>query len=394
LTTAVHVPAAATAAIGPGHVATGASVSCTVTVNEQLLELPDESVAVQLTVVVPTANVEPLKGAHTTVVPGQLSDVVGAGYVTAAEHWPAAFGTVTLAGQVIAGAVVSVTVIVNVHVVSGEFGEPSTAVHDTVVTPTGKVDPDAGVQVAVAPGQLSTGAGTVKLTTVEHCPGVFGTVMFAGHVIEGASVSCTVTVNVQVPSGELGDPSLAVHVTVVVPTGKVDPDAGTQVTVAPGQLSVAVAAYTTTAEHWPAVLPTVTGAGHVTEGASVSSTVTVNEQLGPLVVVQLTVVVPTANVDPDAGVQVTTPHDPVVVGATYETLAPHWPASLPTVTFAGQAIMHEGCTVTVNVHVPIFDDASVAVHVTVVVPTRKSVPGNGAQLTVAPGQLSTAAGVA
>lgn len=56
--------------------------------------------------------------------------------------------------------------------------------------------------------------------------------------------------------------------------------------------------------------------------------------------------------------------------------------------------MHEGCTVTVNVQVPMFDDASVAVHVTVVVPTGKSVPGNGAQLTVAPGQLSTAAGVA
>ena len=35
--------------------------------------------------------------------------------------------------------------------------------------------------------------------------------------------------------------SVAVHVTVVVPTGKVDPLAGTHTIVAPGQLSEAVA---------------------------------------------------------------------------------------------------------------------------------------------------------
>ena len=61
----------------------------------------------------------------------------------------------------ITGAVVSVTVIVNVHVVSGLFGDPSVAVHVTVVTPTGNVDPEAGVQLAVAPGQLSVAVGTV-----------------------------------------------------------------------------------------------------------------------------------------------------------------------------------------------------------------------------------------
>ena len=81
--------------------------------------------------------------------------------MTAAEHCPVAFGTVTFAGHVITGAVVSVTVIVNVHVVSGEFGDASVAVHVTVVTPTGNVDPEAGVQLAVAPGQLSVGVGTV-----------------------------------------------------------------------------------------------------------------------------------------------------------------------------------------------------------------------------------------
>ena len=62
--------------------------------------------------------------------------------------------------------------------------------------------------------------------------------MFAGHETVGACVSCTVTVNEQDPV--FAEASVAVHVTVVVPTGKVAPDAGTHTTVAPGQLSEAV----------------------------------------------------------------------------------------------------------------------------------------------------------
>ena len=48
----------------------------------------------------------------------------------------------------------------------------------------------------------------------------------AGQVITGACVSFTVTVNEQLPP-----PALDVQVTVVVPLGKNDPDAGLQVTV-------------------------------------------------------------------------------------------------------------------------------------------------------------------
>ena len=62
--------------------------------------------------------------------------------------------------------------------------------------------------------------------------------MFAGHVIAGACVSCTVTEKLHVPV--FAAASVAVHVTVVVPTGTVEPEAGTQLTVAPGQLSDAV----------------------------------------------------------------------------------------------------------------------------------------------------------
>jgi len=50
-------------------------------------------------------------------------------------------------------------------------------------------------------------------------------------------------------------------------------------------------------------------------GAWVSFTVTVNVQLGPMVVEQVTVVVPFGKVAPDAGLQLTVPQLPVVVGA-------------------------------------------------------------------------------
>ena len=137
--------------------------------------------------------------------------------------------------------------------------------------------------------------------------------MFAGHVIAGASVSCTVTPNEHVPVFPTA--SVAVHVTVVVPTGKVEPLAGTQAIEAPGQLSDADDANVTAAEHWPAAFGTVIGTGQFATGACVSLTVTVNEHVGPLVVEQLTVVVPTAKNDPEAGVHVTVPHIPVAVGA-------------------------------------------------------------------------------
>ncbi len=62
--------------------------------------------------------------------------------------------------------------------------------------------------------------------------------MFAGQVTVGACVSWIVTVKLHAPV--FAEASVAVQVTVVTPTGKADPDAGTHTTVAPGQLSVAV----------------------------------------------------------------------------------------------------------------------------------------------------------
>ena len=56
-------------------------------------------------------------------------------------------------------------------------------------------------------------------------------------------------------------------------------------------------------------------------------------------------------------------------------------------------IVHAGCTVIVNVHAPVFAAASVAVQVTVVIPTGNDEPDAGRQFTAAPGQLSDAVGV-
>jgi predicted nucleotidyltransferase len=131
-------------------------VSLTVTVNEQEAELPAASVAVQETVVVPFGNVEPEAGEQTTEPPGQLSETVGA-KVTTAEHCPGVFGAVTLAGQTIDGGCVSLTVTVNDQ--DAVLLEASVAVQLTVVVPFGNVEPEAGVQTNVAPGQLSETVG-------------------------------------------------------------------------------------------------------------------------------------------------------------------------------------------------------------------------------------------
>jgi len=84
-------------------------------------------------------------------------------------------------------------------------------------------------------------------------------------------------------------------------------------------------------------------AGHATDGGCVSLTVTVNEQLDPTAVEQLTVVVPLAKNVPDAGLQFTAPHTISAAGNGKVTTAPHWPGSADLTMFAGQLMMHGNC---------------------------------------------------
>ena len=72
-----------------------------------------------------------------------------------------------------------------------------------------------------------------------HCPTSAVTTKLAGQVIAGASVSLTVTVKMQLELFPLS--SVASHVTVLVPTEKVEPLGGLHTTVTMVQLSLALA---------------------------------------------------------------------------------------------------------------------------------------------------------
>ena len=122
--------------------------STTVTVNEHDTE-PQAFVAVQVTVVVPTGKVEPEARSHDTVVPMPLP--AGVTKLTAAPLADVA-PVVIFVGQVIAG--LSLTVTANEHVTSPAALE---ARQVTVVVPSGKLDPEAGEQLTVAPTPVAVG---------------------------------------------------------------------------------------------------------------------------------------------------------------------------------------------------------------------------------------------
>jgi hypothetical protein len=122
------------------------------------------------------------------------------------------------------------------------FADASVAVQVTVVTPTPKAEPDAGEQVTeTPPGQLSVAVGVVYVTTFDDCPAVAVTLIFAGQAIVGGCVSLTLTVKLQVEV--LPAASATEQLTVVVPFGKTEPEAGEHTGVpTPGQLSLTVTA--------------------------------------------------------------------------------------------------------------------------------------------------------
>lgn len=140
-----------------GQVIEGSCVSFTFTVKLQVAVLPDVSVAVTVTVVVPFGNVEPDGGLATTVTPGQLSDPLTL-KVTTLEHCPAVVVVTIFAGQVTVGACVSLIVTVNEQLPVLPLA--SVTVQLTVVVPFEKVEPDAGLHTGEpTPGQLSLTAG-------------------------------------------------------------------------------------------------------------------------------------------------------------------------------------------------------------------------------------------
>ena len=129
----MHNPASVTKVTVGGQVITGVSASVTITVCEQLDVLPLASVAVHVTVVVPSAYGAAGIGPE-TVTPLQLSVAVAVPIDALDVHEPASVLILTVEGQLITGNSESVTVTVCEHIAVLPLA--SVAVHTTVVVPT------------------------------------------------------------------------------------------------------------------------------------------------------------------------------------------------------------------------------------------------------------------
>jgi hypothetical protein len=144
--------------------------------------------------------------------------------------------------------------------------------------------PEAGLHMTIGLGSQVSVAIAVNVTTAEPELGGFSVaVMLAGQVIVGAVVSTTCTVNVH-GAEVLPLSSLAVQLTVVVPMGKVLPEAGVHMTVGvASQVSVAVAVNITVAPDGLVHSTPVMSDGQLTDGGVVSTTCTVNVHMALLV---------------------------------------------------------------------------------------------------------------
>ena len=105
------------------------------------------------------------------------------------------------------------------------FPLPSDAWHDTVVAPTGKVVPAAGVHATGTVPSTASDADASKATSAP-APDVAATVRSPGVAIEGAVVSTTSTS--KEPTAALPDWSRAEQSTVVRPMGRSTPLSGAQ----------------------------------------------------------------------------------------------------------------------------------------------------------------------
>jgi hypothetical protein len=343
---------------------------------------PAASVAVQVTVVVPIGKVDPEAGVQTTGTGPSITSRAEAPKVAIAPAGLVA-ARVSLAGRVRTGAVLSPTVTVKVP--EAVFPAASVAVHVIVVVPIGNVDPEAGVQTTGIGPSIASRAEALKVA-IAPAGLVAASVSLAGRVRTGAVLSPTVTV--KVPEAAFPAASVAVQVTVVVPIGNVDPEAGVQTTATGPSIASTAEAVNVAIAPAALVAPRVSFAGRVRTGAVLSPTVIVKlpEAVFPAasVAVQLTVVVPIGNVDPEAGVQITATGPSIASRADALKVAIA-PAGLVAarVSFAGSVRTGAVLSPTATVKVPeaVFPAASVAVHVTVVVPIGKVDPEAGVQTT-------------
>jgi hypothetical protein len=137
--------------------------------------------------------------------------------------------TTTSRAGVTTGGVVSRTTTWNDAV--AEAPSPSTAVHPTVVVPSGKCEPEVCEHVGTSGpscGSLADGSGT-KLTSAPVASNA-STICGPGTVIVGAAF---VTVTEKDPAEPFPRLSVAEQLTAVAPLGNVEPDAGAHDTATP-----------------------------------------------------------------------------------------------------------------------------------------------------------------
>src|SRR5262245_35169548 len=143
--------------------------SQTVTLKLHEAVAPPESVAVQVTVVVPSGKAEPEGGLHTTVTPGQLSVTIGSGKLTMAVVLPGV-GAITSrsGGQMITGGGLLATVVVEAELFAG-LGSAVVAATIAVLLIT---EPSERAQFAVVSKVTVAPAPTLRLAkvTVRFCP--------------------------------------------------------------------------------------------------------------------------------------------------------------------------------------------------------------------------------
>ncbi|SRX75318.1 hypothetical protein AEQU3_02312 [Aequorivita antarctica] len=207
---------------GAAQLATGATLSSTVTTVVQVELLPFTSVTVRVTVFGPTSaqvksdiSIVVVATPQLSVLPFSISATVMLA-IPFISSW-----MVKGAAQLATGA--SLSFIITSKLQLAVFPDASVVTNVLVVVPTGKVLPLArpAVWAVVDPGQLSVPTGAVYVITAPQMPASLSCVMFPGQVISGTSVSLTVTSKLQV--AVFPDASVTTKVLVVVPTGKVLP---------------------------------------------------------------------------------------------------------------------------------------------------------------------------
>ncbi len=292
-----------------GHVSVGTLISIFVTVYEQLVALLPLLVAVQPIYVVSSDVVRGLLTLHKRLLMPELAKADGDDSATTMDALTPLVGLyTTFGGHEMTGAAPSTTVSGNEH----EFTLPalSAAVHVTVVVvSTVKLDPDEGLQASDAMPDPSAAVTFDENTTAGDATRSVNWVVYVnedGHVIVGLTVSTTLSVK----RHELEFPALskAMHVTIVSPSGNVYGVAGEHDKFLIPLPSVADTGGVYDVIVTMAVAPLVgvleALLGQVIVGVVESYTVTLNVQklLIPaiFVVVQVTVVFPSGNIDPEA----------------------------------------------------------------------------------------------